>query len=399
MTGNMSNETHPIRKTRTFLKYIDDETSFAKFAEKASRSQVLAIDTEFLREKTYYPKACLIQLATDDDIAIIDPLAVTDLAPLAALLEDATIMKVFHAATQDIEILLRLSGAVPSPVFDTQIAAALLGYSYQVGLGQLVSSICGVTLKKSDSFTDWSRRPLSKSQLEYAAGDVTFLPELYLCMRRMLLEKGRLDWLEPDFKELENPDHYTTDPYERFRHLKRGNQLNRRQLACAREVAAWREKRAQALDIPRKWVLSDEQVVEACRKEASKIDDLYLIRGMREKLPTREAREVAGLIERVLKMPEDDLPELERNGGSEPNVDSALDLMLALTRVVARENDIAMQTLASTADLTNLARGHLEESRLLKGWRRALIGEKLLLLLEGGLSFRIVEGELEVNKM
>lgn len=391
--------THPIRKTVTPLKYIEDASSLVEFAEKARKSQVLAIDTEFLREKTYYPKLCLIQLATDDDIAIVDPLAVEDLSSLSALLEDETIVKIFHAATQDIEILLRVCGVTPSPVFDTQLAAALLGFSHQVGLGQLVSSLCGVTLKKADSFTDWSRRPLSRSQLEYAAGDVTFLPELYLCMRDMLLEKGRLEWLEPDFKELEDPDRYSVDPYERYRHLKRGNQLNRRQYACAREVAAWREKRAQTLDIPRKWVLSDEQVVEVCRKEAYRIDDIYLIRGMREKLPTREAREVAGLIERVLKMPEDDLPELERNSGSEPNVDSELDLMLALTRKIARENDIAMQTLASTSDLTNLARGHIEESDLLKGWRRALIGEKLMMLLEGKLSLRLCEGELEVNKI
>ncbi len=381
------------------LKYIKDDRSLEEFIAKAQRSQILACDTEFLREKTYYPKLCLIQMATDDDIAIIDPFAIEDLTCLSALLEDPSIMKVFHAATQDIEILLREVGSVPWPLFDTQIAAALLGFSHQVGLAQLVSSICGVTLKKTDSFTDWSLRPLSKSQLEYASGDVAFLPELYVCMREMLIDQERLDWLEPDFRELARSERYLVDPYERFRHLKRANQLNRRQLAAAREVAAWREKRAQEVNIPRKWVLSDEQVVEVCRKEARKIDDLYLIRGMREKLPVKDARQVAALIDKALHLPPDQLPELERGSASEPNVDSALDMMLALTRLIAKEHGIAMQTLASNADLTNLARGHGDESGLLRGWRRKLIGEKLLMLLQGKLALSLEEGELKVRSL
>ena len=294
---------------------------------------------------------------------------------------------------------MRETGSTPWPLFDTQVAAALLGFSHQVGLAQLVGSICGVTLKKSDSFTDWSLRPLSTSQLEYASGDVAFLPELYVCMKDMLIDQGRLDWLEPDFRDLARQDRYLVDPQERFKHLKRANQLNRRQLAAARDVAAWRERRAQQVDIPRKWVLSDEQVVEACRKEARKIDDLYLIRGMREKLPTKDAREVAGLIDKALRLPVDQLPDLDRGSASEPNVDSALDMMLALTRVIAKEHGIAMQTLASNADLTQLARGHSEESKLLRGWRRQLIGEKLLSLLDGKLSLSLAGGELKVSRV
>lgn len=386
-------------KDSSFLKYIEDENALIRFVDGARASTTLALDTEFLREKTYYPKLCLIQAATDDDIWIIDPLAVKDLSLLGELLEDESIMKVFHAATQDIEILLRVTGSVPWPLFDTQVAAALLGYSHQVGLAQLVGSICGVTLKKSDSFTDWTRRPLSASQLEYASGDVTFLPELFECMRAMLEEKGRLEWLEPDFKELANADNYTVDPRERFRHLKRGNQLSRRQLGGAREVAAWREKRAQETDTPRKWVLSDEQIVEACRKETRTIDELFLIRGMREKLSTKDAREVVALLVKGFALPEEELPSLDRPNASEPNVDSALDLMLALTRAVARDNDIAMQTLASSSDLTNLARGHIQESGLMKGWRRSVIGEKLMRLLDGKLAMRLEEGELKIDKI
>lgn len=380
------------------LKYIDTKPALEEFVAQASSAHILAIDTEFMREKTYYPQLCLIQIAADDDIFIIDPLALSDISDLAVLLENERITKVFHAATQDIEILLHEIGTVPTPLFDTQLAAALLGFGHQVGLGQLVSSFCGVNLKKGDSFTDWTRRPLSKSQLEYAAADVAYLSDIYLSMQGMLLEKGRLQWLEEDFAELGNSDNYEVDPYARYKHLKRGNQLNRRQLGSARELAAWRELRAQRLNIPRKWVLSDEQIVEACRKETFNIDDLFLIRGMREKLPTKEARDVVQVMKAGFDMPEHLLPQLDKPSASEPNVDAALDVMLALTRHIAKENDIALQTLASNADLTLLARGHVEESGLMKGWKKQLIGEKLLKLLAGDIALHLEDGNLVISK-
>ncbi|MCI9128735.1 MAG: ribonuclease D [Eggerthellaceae bacterium] len=379
------------------MRYIDDEKGLARFIEEAKRSELLAIDTEFLREKTYYPKACLIQVSTDDRIYIIDPIALPDVSAIGVLLEDEGIVKVFHAGTQDIEILLRLTGTTPWPIFDTQMAAALLGFSHQVGLGQLVSTICGVSLKKADSFTDWSRRPLSESQLDYAAGDVAFLPELYICMRDMLIQKGRMDWLDPDLEELADADHYTVDPNERFRHLKRGNQLTRKQLSAAREVAAWRERRAQSLDIPRKWVLSDEQIVEACRKEAKSIDDLYMIRGMRERLPVKDAREVISLMEKGFRLPEDEWPALDRASSSEPNVDFALDLMTAVSRLAAKENGIALQTLAPSSELTKLARGHVDECILMKGWRKRILGDELTRLLAGDLMLSLDGVELQMS--
>ena len=379
--------------------YIANQESLEAFVDRARSSSVLAIDTEFLREKTYYARLCLLQLATDDEVVVVDPFAVESLAVIEPLLTDESIVKLFHAGDQDLEILYHEVGALPHPVFDTQIAAALLGQSQQVGYGALVHAECGVSLKKIDSFTDWSRRPLSDSQLEYAADDVVYLPRLYRMMTKELTEKGRLTWLDHDFEELVDPARYEQDPRERYRRLKRGNQLTLQQLSAAREVAAWRETEAQRRNIPRKWVLTDEQIVEACKREARTIDELFMVRGMREKLSTRDARKVVSLLKSGLDLPESAWPEPDRPSRNEPNVDAQIDLMNALVRLRSKENGIAMQTLASHAELSQVARGHHEGVDVLKGWRRALIGEELLELLAGKLSLRLVNGEVTVERV
>ncbi len=379
--------------------YIANQESLEAFVDRARSSSVLAIDTEFLREKTYYARLCLLQLATDDEVVVVDPFAVESLAVIEPLLTDESIVKLFHAGDQDLEILYHEVGVLPHPVFDTQIAAALLGQSQQVGYGALVHAECGVSLKKIDSFTDWSRRPLSDSQLEYAADDVVYLPRLYRMMTKELTEKGRLTWLDHDFEELVDPARYEQDPRERYRRLKRGNQLTLQQLSAAREVAAWRETEAQRRNIPRKWVLTDEQIVEACKREARTIDELFMVRGMREKLSTRDARRVVSLLKSGLDLPEDAWPEPDRPSRNEPNVDAQIDLMNALVRLRSKENGIAMQTLASHAELSQVARGHHEGVDVLKGWRRALIGEELLELLAGKLSLRLVNGEVTVERV
>jgi len=377
--------------------YIDNQETLEAFVERARASSVLAIDTEFLREKTYYARLCLLQLATDDEVAIVDPFAVNDLHVLVPLLADRGIVKLFHAGGQDLEILYREVGMLPEPIFDTQVAAALLGHTQQIGYGALVHSVCGVNLKKVDSYTDWSRRPLSDSQLEYAADDVVYLPGIYREMCAMLDARGRREWLAPDFAELSDPARYEADPRQRFRRLKRVSSLSRRQLSAAREVAAWREEEAARRDVPRKWVITDEQIVEACKREARSIDELFMVRGMREKLPTRDARTVAALLRKGLDEPQDRWPVLDRASKSEPNVDAQLDLMEAVVRLRARENGIAMQTLASRDDLARLARGYTEEVDVLRGWRRAMVGEELLDLLAGRLALSLGEEGLRVT--
>lgn len=376
--------------------YIANQEDLCAFVKRASSSPVLAIDTEFLREKTYYAKLCLIQMATEDEVALIDPFAVDDLRVLAPLLNNENIVKLFHAGGQDLEILYRTVGSLPKPLFDTQIAASLLGYTQQVGYAALVHSELGVTLKKADSYTDWSKRPLSNSQLSYAADDVLYLPRLYANMYQKLLEQGRLAWLTPDFEELIDPKRYHIDVYERFRKLKRASSLNRKQLSAAREVTAWREIEAQKRDIPRKWILSDEQIVEACKREPSSLDDLFMIRGIKEHLSTKDARSVLAAIGKGLGVSPENYPNLNGYSKSEPNVDAQVDLMMALLKLRAKENNVAWQTLANTNDLVAVARGHLEDIDVLKGWRYALVGKELLQLLMGEIVLVIQNGEVRV---
>lgn len=377
--------------------YVSNQEELVAFVERAHKARVLAIDTEFLREKTYYAKLCLLQMAADDDVVVIDPFKIKDLGVLAPLLENEHIVKLFHAGGQDLEIIYREIGVLPHPVFDTQIAAALLGHTQQIGYASLVHAECGVSLKKIDSFTDWSRRPLSASQLDYAADDVVYLPRIYDSMYAALEEKGRLQWLRRDFDDLVNPKRYETNERERFRRLKRVSQLSRRQLSAAREVAAWRELEAQYRDVPRKWVITDEQIVEACKREAHTIDELFMVRGMSDRLSTKDARTVVSLMSSALSAPPDTWPELDRCSKSEPNVDAELDLMTALVRLRAKENGIAFPTLASHDDLARVARGYREDIDLLRGWRYEIVGQELLELLEGKLSLSLEGNELVVT--
>ena len=377
--------------------FISNRESFRAFIERASSSSFLAIDTEFLRETTYYAKLCLLQIATENEVAIIDPFKVGSLTPLAALFEDEAIVKVFHACDQDIEILYHEIGVAPKPLFDTQVAAALLGHPKQVGYGALVHSICGVTLKKADSFTDWSVRPLSDSQIKYAADDVIYLAKMYGPIVEKLEKAGRLSWLKHDFDELCDPTRFTVDPRKRFRHLKRGNQLTRKQLSAARELAAWREQRAESRNIPRKWVMTDEQIVEICKRESRTIDDLFLVRGVREKLSTRDAREVVALLCKGMDLPEDEWPTTGRSDRNERNVDVEVGLMGALLHLRAREAGVAPQAIASTSDLAALARGHKEDNELLRGWKYELVGKEFEQLLGGKIALSFNKGKLVVT--
>ncbi len=375
---------------------IDDDSQLKAFVKRCCTSPYMAIDTEFLREKTYYARLCLIQVAIEGEVAIIDPFAIKDITLLNDALTSPDVVKIFHASSQDIEILYHETGVVPRPVFDTQIAAALLGKSQQASYSSLVSSYCSVNLPKKDSFTDWSQRPLKDSQIRYAADDVVYLPQIYYDMVEVLNEKNRLHWLDEAFEEISSPEKYEIKPEERYRKLRRVNQLNAQQMAAAREFAAWRELKAQKINVPRKWIVSDEQIVEACRREARTIDELFMVRGMRESLRAEDARQAVACIKKGLLCPKEQLPQVHEKPKNEHNVDIVVDLMNAVVHLRARENHIAPQMLAPQAELMKLARGHDDECELLKGWRYKVIGKELKELLKGKFSLRIADGNLEI---
>ncbi len=378
--------------------YITDQKQLKQFVERAKKSPILAVDTEFLREKTYWPRLCLIQLATEEESVAVDPFRVKDLSPLAELFVDEGIVKLFHAAGQDMELVVHEMGVIPKPVFDTQIAASLLGDMLQIGYGSLVLNECNVKLKKADSFTDWSRRPLTDSQIQYALDDVIYLPRIYRSMKARLEKLGRLSWLDRDFEELCDPERYKVDPYERFKRLKRVNQLTQRQLSAAREVAAWRETAAMKRNIPRKWILTDEQVVEICKREPRTLDELFMVRGVSNALKTDDARRALAACRQGLDAPEEEWPELNKSFKSEPNVDPQVDLLYSLVKIRAKEAGVAFGVLASHADLAKVVRGHYDEVDVLKGWRRHLVGEELLALMRGEIMLGIEDGMLKVTK-
>ena len=378
-------------------EYVSTTAELEELVELLAESKVLCIDTEFLREKTYYAKLCLVQVNNGEISAVVDPLRL-DLRPFGRLLADSSIVKVFHAGGQDIGILLHETGVVPRPVFDTQTAAALLGYPLQVGYGPLVRSMCQVKLDKADSFTDWSRRPLTKHQLKYALDDVRYLPEIYDIMVADLEKSGRLAWLDAEFADMSNPARYEAEPREMWHKVKRISSLSRHQLAIVRELASWREQQARLRDIPRKWVLPDEALVEVARKEPNTRERLLEVRGLASKLTERDIAQILEAVRLGGQVPQSQMPRLERHVRGDRAVDGAVDLMTALVDVRAAENNVAAPVLASHDDLVRLARGHRKDNPVLKGWRAEMVGNDLVELLEGRLTMYLQGGAIKVAR-
>jgi ribonuclease D len=377
--------------------YVTDTEALRKLVTRLRRSSSVAVDTEFMRERTYYARLCLIQVGDDNVQAIIDPLAFDDLSPLCDLLVDPDVVKIFHAGSQDLEIFYRLCGVATAPVFDTQVAATLAGFAQQVGYGALVKELLGVVLDKGDTYTDWSRRPLSDTQVAYALNDVRYLPEVHRRLLGELEREGRMQWLQADFARLENPATYESEPEEQWRRVKRITTLNRRQLAVAREVTAWRELEAQRRDVPKRWVLGDESIVEVARRAPVTPADVAAVRGVSDKAGKVARKGIAEAVKRGLGVPEAELPAIKRKKRLQGDVDGAVDLMIAIVRARARERGVAMPLLASREDLERLACGERDESPLLQGWRRAMVGDELVRLLDGELALRISDSALVIE--
>ena len=374
--------------------YLSTQEELVAFCDRAAGSKVIAVDTEFLREKTYYPRLCLVQVSTGDEIAAVDPILIEDLSPLAKLFADRSVTKVFHACSQDLEVILDGMGVECAPVFDTQLAAAFLGMRQQVSYGSLVEAYCGIHLPKAESLTDWSRRPLDSEQLVYAEDDVRYLPGIYERMISSLIEGDRLSWVIPEMEALADFSRIRRAPEDAYLRLRRAGSLTRRQLAIAREVCAWRERTAANHDIPRKWVASDEVVVEVCKRAPGSLERLRRIRGT-DQLSERDARALVDAVARGAACPADQCPKVNRAVRPSPETEGVIDLMYAVLRLASEHSGIATQLIATRDDLMEFLQNRAA-SRLASGWRWDLAGSTLDRLLSGEVGLTVKEGRIEL---
>ena len=380
----------------TPIQYINTPDQLTILCEQIRKESWLALDTEFLREKTYYPKFCLLQLATPEWVACVDPIALSNLDELFDVLYSADIVKVFHSCRQDLEIFFQASGKLPSPIFDTQVAAPLLGFQDNPGYAMLVSSFLGVNLNKAHTRADWSKRPLTPAEIEYAADDVIYLCKIYQIMVQKLTELDRIDWLIQDFADLSNPDHYKVDPEKAWFKVKGKNKLTGKQLSIIQTLAAWREKTAQAEDRPKSWLLRDELLFDLAKLQPETVTELAGVRGINERSVNRYGKELCQLITDAKNRPPQSLNDKDRSAKKTQQEEAILDILTALVRVRAEENALNPSILATRKDLEDFLLNGDEELPLLHGWRFSMAGKELVGLIKGELLLGIDHDRLAI---
>jgi ribonuclease D len=370
------------------MTVITDQAALDALCAEYAEAPFVAVDTEFMRERTYWPQLCLVQLARPGDdpraAVAIDPIAGTlDLSPLFALMANPAVVKVFHAARQDVEIFVHLAGVVPSPMFDTQVAAMVCGYGDQIGYETLVRRIARAGLDKSSRFTDWGRRPLTEKQVAYALGDVTHLRAIYLSLSAELKRTGREDWVAEEMAVLTSPDTYRTEPEAAWRKLKTRSSSGK-VLAAAQCLAAWREREAQARDVPRSRILKDDALLEIAASRPTTVEELNASRLLQRegrKGPAAEA--ILAALREAEEMPPEARPDVEERPQPKPGAAALVELLKVLLKAKSDETGVAQRLIASTADLEALASDDAPDTPALHGWRRAVFGEDALRLKAG----------------
>jgi ribonuclease D len=373
--------------------YIDTPEALHQLCSELSHAEWLTLDTEFVRERTYSARLCLVQVATPELVACIDPLAFSDLEPLREVLFNPAITKVLHAARQDLEIFYELFGEVPAPIFDTQIAATLLGNGEQVGYGNLVNAELGIQLEKGHTRTDWCQRPLDEEQLIYAADDVRYLCDIYLRQIDTLEKKGRSDWLQEDFNELVHPTLYQNPPELAWRKVKGAGRLRGIQPTILRELAAWREQRALESNKPRRWILKDEVLLDLARLMPEDTARLERIRGLEANTIKRNGDKLLALIAQAKKTPREEWLVIDQGKRLPADKESLVDAMMAVLRHCCSQQQITPAAVAGRKELERLAMGETD-SPLLHGWRAAIAGHALQALLRGELMLTVEGGSV-----
>jgi ribonuclease D len=370
------------------FEVIETKDDLIQFIEKISDSDWLALDTEFLREKTYYAKLCLIQIESNNGLrACIDPLSIDDISPLTDLLNDTNITKVFHAAHQDLEILLQMTGSVPAPIFDSQTAASVLGIGDQMAYARLVEALTGKVLSKAQSRTNWAQRPLKPAQLDYAIDDVRYLAQIYPKMLKQLQSKDRLQWLDKDFDQAADPQTYAINAQQRWKKVRGLQVLKRPQLAILKHLAAWREEKAEQSNLPRKWIIGDEILIELAKQQPTNKEELAEIRGLNIDRTQKYHKLWFELIEKGLATPEDEWPELPRSKKPTPNQNITIDLLMLVLQIQAKKHGIMPAVIATRKQVAAMVQAG--NSHLSNDWRGKLVNDEFSKLLSGELNLGI----------
>lgn len=375
---------------------ITDTDSLAALCKRLADAPFVTVDSEFMRENTYYPDLCLVQVASPDEAAALDPKAPgLDLTPLLELLTKADVLKVFHAGGQDLEIIYNLTGTVPSPMFDTQVAAMALGMGEQVSYINLVAAMTGAKLDKGARFTDWARRPLDDRQLDYAIGDVTHLAELFPKMLDRLKRTGRGEWLDEEMARISDPSSYANDPDTAWTRMRLPNRKPE-VLGRLKALAAWREREAQSKDVPRGRIVKDETLADIAGNPPRKQEDLARVRGLSNAWASNEiGKRMMAALANAQPLPPAEMPPKDGNRpglGSEASL--VADLLKLLLKIRAKEADIAPRLIGRADELEAIAAGARDSLPILQGWRYEVFGRDAIALVEGRLGFAVRNGRL-----
>lgn len=377
------------------MRVITTTADLQSACNDIAKAAFVAVDTEFMRETTFWPILCLIQMATPDVEVIVDPLAPgLDLAPFYALMMNEAVVKVFHAARQDIEIVFAQTGKVPKPVFDTQIAAMVCGFNESVSYVNLVKKVTGIDLDKSSRFTDWSRRPLTQGQLTYALGDVTHLRDVYHYLVAEMAVGRRTEWVAEEMAELEQTSTYETLPEDAWKRLKL-RVKNRKALAILIELAAWRERLAQSQNVPRGRILRDEALFDVANQAPNTVDKLSELRTLSDGFArSARAKEILDAVKRGVDRDPKTVPPLDNPAPMSAEANATVELLKVLLKAAAARHRVAPRLIADTDELEQIASDNAPAIRTLSGWRRIVFGEDALRLKRGELALTLQRGEV-----
>jgi len=379
------------------MSVITTNDQLVAMCARLGKSEYITVDTEFLRTNTYYSKLCLIQVANEEEYHAIDTLAPgINLDPFYDLMQNEKILKVFHASRQDIEIFVNEKGIVPRPLFDSQVAAMVCGYGDSIGYEKLVMNIANATLDKSTRITDWSRRPLTQRQIDYALGDVTHLREIYKELSRQLEKSNRSHWLDSEVAELTNPDTFVIRPENAWKRLKIRNS-NRLFNGIARKLAEWRETEAQRRNIPRNRVMRDEVLLEISAVRPEHDNALGSIRGLSSQFSqSKNGAAVLAVVKEVIALPAESLPVISHKRPPAQNTDPIVELLKVLLKMICQDENVAPKLIASMEDLEKLAESDDAEIPAMSGWRYDIFGKQARAVKHGELAFTIKESKINL---